>query len=114
MALSSYAAAAVSNLEMLILTQVLVGVGWAAAFAGLMKQASMFGTRGAEGLFMGSFFSLLAVTSFARIGFVSQLLPHNPVLQDVQFTLPAALLLSAGLIAVVYALNKPQAISVSA
>lgn len=114
MALSSYAAATVGNLEMLIMTQVLVGVGWAAAFSGLMEQASIFGTRGAEGLFMGSFFSLLALTSFARIGFVSQLLPHNPALQDMQFALPAALLLSAGLIAVVYALKNPQARPASA
>jgi len=74
----------------------------------------MFGTRGAEGLFMGSFFSLLAVTSFARIGFVSQLLLHNPVLPDVQFAVPAALLLSAGLIAVVYVLKKPQALCATA
>jgi amino acid transporter len=57
---------------------------------------------------------LLAVTSFARIGFVSQLLPHSPVLRDMQFTLPAALLLSAGLIAVVYALKKPQALPATA
>jgi len=114
MALGSYAAAAASSLDMLILAQVLVGVGWAAAFSSLMEQASLFGTRGAEGLFMGSFFSLLAVTSFARIGFVSQLLPHNPVLKDMQLILPVALLLSAGLIAVVYALNKPRALSASA
>ena len=33
---------------------------------------------------------------------------------EISWALPAALLLSAGLIAVVYALNKPQAISVSA
>ena len=41
--------------------QVLSGVGWAAALAGLMEYASTSGTRGAEGLFMGSFFAVLAL-----------------------------------------------------
>ena len=102
-ALASYASAAAGSLEMLVLMQLLTGVGWAAAFAGLMEQAAIVGTRGAEGLFMGSFFSVLALTSFARIGFTSQLLPQSSLLQGVQFILPAALLLSAGLIAGVYA-----------
>jgi hypothetical protein len=51
---------------------------------------------------MGSFFSVLALSSFARIGFASQLLPQNSALQGLQFILPAALLLSAGLIAAAY------------
>jgi MFS family permease len=101
-AFASYASATAGSLEMFVLLQLLAGVGWAAAFAGLMEQASMFGTRGAEGLFMGSFFSVLALSSFARIGFASQLLPQNSALQGLQFILPAALLLSAGLIAAAY------------
>jgi len=101
----SYASALAGSLEMLIVIELLAGAGWAAAFAGLMEQASAWGTRGAEGLFMGSFFSVLAVASFARIGFVSQLLPHSPVLQNMQFLLPGACLLLAGLIAVVYKLK---------
>lgn len=108
-ALSSYAAARAGSLEMLVVLQLLAGIGWAAAFAGLMEQAAAFGTRGAEGLFMGSFFSVLAVSSFARIGFVSQLLPQHPALKEMQFVLPAALLLMAGVLAVAYALKKPQA-----
>lgn len=107
-ALASYASAAAASLETLVLLQLLAGVGWAAAFAGLMEQASVFSTRGAEGLFMGSFFSVLALASFARIGFVSQLLPQNPVLQGMQFILPAALLLGAGVIAAVYARKQPS------
>ena len=71
-----------------------------------MEQASTFGTRGSEGLFIGSFFSVLALTSFARIGFVSQLLPQNPALQGLQFILPAVLLLGAGMIAAVYAWKR--------
>jgi preprotein translocase subunit SecG len=101
-AFASYASATAASLEVLVLLQLLAGAGWAAAFAGLMEQASVFGTRGAEGLFMGSFFSVLALTAFARIGFVSQLLPQNPALQGVQFILPAALLLGAGMIAALY------------
>jgi hypothetical protein len=102
-ALASYGSTAAGSLEALILLQLLAGAGWAAAFAGLMEQASLFGTRGAEGLFMGSFFSVLALTSFARIAFVSQWLPQYPALQAQQFILPAALLLCAGLIVAVYA-----------
>jgi MFS family permease len=102
-ALASYGSTAAGSLEALILLQLLAGAGWAAAFAGLMEQASLFGTRGAEGLFMGSFFSVLALTSFARIAFVSQWLPQHPALQAQQFILPAALLLCAGLIVAVYA-----------
>jgi MFS family permease len=105
-ALVSYASATAGSLGVLVLLQLLAGVGWAAAFAGLMEQASTFGTRGSEGLFIGSFFSVLALTSFARIGFASQLLPQNPVLQGLQFILPAALLLGAGMIAAVYAWKR--------
>lgn len=107
-ALGSYAAAGAGSLEVLILMQLLTGVGWAAAFAGLMEQATAFGTRGAEGQFMGSFFSVLAISSFARIGFVSQLLPQNPALKDMQFMLPMSFLALAGLLAAAYAFNKPQ------
>jgi MFS family permease len=107
-ALTSYASAAAASLEVLVVLQLLAGVGWAAAFAGLMEQASAFGTRGAEGLFMGSFFSVLALTSFARIGFASQWLPQSPVLQGWQFILPAALLLSAGVIAAVYVWQRKR------
>lgn len=105
-ALASYASATAGSLGGLVLLQLLAGVGWAAAFAGLMEQASTFGTRGSEGLFIGSFFSVLALTSFARIGFTSQLLPQNPALQGLQFILPAALLLGAGMLAAVYAWKR--------
>lgn len=49
---------------------------------------------------------MLAVSSFARIGFVSQLLPQHPALKEMQFVLPAALLLMAGVLAVAYALKN--------
>ena len=107
-ALGSYAAADAGSLEVLILMQLLTGVGWAAAFADLLEQACAFGTRGAEGQFMGSFFSVLAISSFARIGFVSQLLPQNPALKDMQFMLPMSFLVLAGLLAAVYAFKKPR------
>jgi hypothetical protein len=104
-ALASYAVVKVDSLELLILLQVLAGVGWALAFAGLMERASADGTRGAEGVFMGSFFAVTALGSFARIGFATQYLPD---LKAIQFALPAALLLAAGLLAVLYALKRQK------
>ena len=96
---------AVNTLEALIFFQVLAGAGWALAFSGLMERAAADGTRGAEGVFMGSFFAITALSSFARIGFATQYLP---AMKDIQFTLPAALLLAAGAIALVYALRMPN------
>jgi hypothetical protein len=104
-AVASYAAAAVNGLNVLIFTQLLAGAAWALAFAGLMGQASAAGTRGAEGLFMGSFFAMTALASLARIGMGSQLAAAGP---SIQFVLPAAVLLVAGLCAVVYRLRMPQ------
>ena len=105
-ALASYASLVAGTLEMLIVMQLLAGIGWAAAFAGLMEQSTAFGTRGGEGLFMGSFFSVLALTSFARIGFATQLLPQSPVVQGVQFILPGTLLLISALIAAIYSIKR--------
>jgi MFS family permease len=104
-ALASHGAVAAHALEGLNLAQVLVGVGWALAFVGLMERASADGTRGAEGVFMGSFFAVTAISSFARIGFAKYFLPH---LQGIQFELPAALLLAAGLLAALYAGARRQ------
>ncbi len=95
-ALSSYASAAVNGQNGLIFLQLLAGAGWALAFAGLMEQAAMAGSRGAEGRFMGGFFAVTAICALARIAFATQWLPN---LKDIQFVLPAALLLAAGLIA---------------
>jgi len=102
-ALGSYASAVVDSLPSLVVMQVLSGVGWAAALAGLMEYASTSGTRGAEGLFMGSFFAVLALATFGRILLVSTLLPHSPQLQGLMTFLPSGLLLAAGLIAALYA-----------
>jgi hypothetical protein len=96
---------AVNTLEALIFCQVLAGAGWALAFSGLMERASADGTRGAEGVFMGSFFAVTALSSFARIGFATQYLP---AMKDIQFALPAAVLLAAGLLAALYALKRRQ------
>lgn len=104
-AVASYAAAAVDGLNVLIFTQLLAGAGWALAFAGLMGQASAAGTRGAEGVFMGSFFAVTALASLVRIGIGSQLAAAGP---NIQFALPAAILLVAGFGAVVYRLKMPQ------
>ena len=104
-ALASSASVTVNALEALIFWQVLAGAGWALAFAGLMERASADGTRGAEGVFMGSFFAVTALSSFARIGFATQYLP---AMKDVQFVLPAAVLIAAGLFAVLYALKRRQ------
>lgn len=104
-ALASYAAVAVNALEPLILLQMLAGAGWALAFAGLMERATADGTRGAEGVFMGSFFAVSALSSLARIGFATQYLP---ALKGIQFALPAALLLAAGVLAALYALKRRQ------
>lgn len=104
-ALASYASVAVNTLELLIFLQMLAGAGWALAFSGLMERASADGTRGAEGVFMGSFFAVTALSSFARIGFATQYLP---TLKDIQFASPAVVLLVAGLIAVVYAIRMPK------
>ena len=104
-ALASYFAVTVNSLEALILLQMLAGAGWALAFAGLMERATADGTRGAEGVFMGSFFAVTALSSLARIGFATQYLP---ALKGIQFMLPAALLLAAGLLAVFYTLKRRQ------
>lgn len=104
-ALASYAVVKAGSLEWLIFLQVLAGAGWALAFAGLMERASADGTRGAEGVFMGSFFAVTALGSFARIGFATQYLPD---LKGIQFALPAALLLAAGVLAVLYALKRQK------
>lgn len=104
-ALASYASVAVNALEALIFLQVLAGAGWALAFAGLMERASADGTRGAEGVFMGSFFAVTACSSFARIGFATQYLP---AMKEIQFVLPAAVLVAAGVIALHYAIKMPK------
>lgn len=104
-ALASYGAVAVNTLEALICLQMLAGAGWALAFAGLMERASADGARGAEGVFMGSFFAVTALSSLARIGFATQYLP---AMKGIQFALPAALLLAAGLLAVHYAFKRRQ------
>jgi MFS family permease len=104
-ALASFSSVAVNTLEALIFFQILAGAGWALAFSGLMERASADGTRGAEGVFMGSFFAITALSSFARIGFATQYLP---AMKDIQFALPAAVLLAAGLLAALYALKRRQ------
>lgn len=104
-AVVSFATVAVNALEALIFLQILAGIGWALTFSGLMERATAEGTRGAEGVFMGSFFAVTALGSFARIAFATQYLP---AMKDIQFVLPAALLLVAGLIAAVYALKMPK------
>ena len=104
-ALASFSSVAVNALEALIFFQVLAGAGWALAFSGLMERASADGTRGAEGVFMGSFFAVTALSSFARIGFATQYLP---AMKGIQFVLPAAVLLAAGLLAALYALKRRQ------
>ena len=103
--MASYLALTVNTREALIFVQGLAGAGWALAFAGLMERATADGTRGAEGVFMGSFFAVSALSSLARIGFATQYLP---ALKGIQFMLPAALLLAAGLLAVFYTLKRRQ------
>ena len=95
-ATASYAAGFVGNLGLLISLQLICGASWAMAFAGLMERASTAGLRGSEGLFMGSFFAVTALCTLLRIAFASQWLSDW---KSSQFLLPAALLLTAGLIA---------------
>lgn len=97
--LGSYGAALADGLNLLIAMQILTGAGWALAFAGLMEQASVFGSRGAEGLFMGSFLAVSALAALARIGCAGDLAQVAP-------GWPAALLLAAGLLAAVYAFKR--------
>ena len=102
---ASYGAGLGGGLAGLIGLQLLTGAGWAMVLGGLMEQAGVDGKRGAEGLFMGSFFAVLAISSFARIALATQ---YVPLLQPVRFELPAALLLAAGLFLAVYVLKKPK------
>lgn len=104
-ALGSYGAGLSGGLTWLIGLQLLTGAGWAMVFGGLMEQAGVDGRRGAEGLFIGSFFAVLAISSFARIALATQYLP---LLQPVQFELPAALLLAAGSCLALYVLKRPK------
>ena len=69
-----------------------VDKGEIVAFAGLMERASTAGLRGAEGLFMGSFFAVTALCTLLRIAFASHWLSDW---KSSQFLLPAALLLAA-------------------
>lgn len=104
-ALASYGAGLSGELNWLIGLQLLTGAGWAMVFGGLMEQAGVDGRRGAEGMFMGSFFAVLAISSFARIALVTQYLT---LLKPVQFELPAALLLAAGSCLAFYVLKRPK------
>jgi len=104
-ALASYGAGLGGGLAGLICLQLLSGAGWAMVLGGLMEQAGVDGRRGAEGLFMGSFFAVLAISSLARIALATQYLP---LLQPVRFELPAALLLAAGSCLAVYVLKRPK------
>lgn len=97
-ALTSHQAATAGSLNVLITWQLLCGAGWAMAFAGLMEQVSGAGTRGAEGLLMGSFFAITAVSTGLRIMFAAYWLAEW---QTYRFTLPAMLLLTAVVIVVV-------------
>lgn len=97
-ALGSYAAPGAGTLTTLIGLQILCGAGWAMAFVGLMEQTSAAGTRGAEGLFMGSFFAVTALSAFARIAFAANWLSDW---KESQFILPSILLLTAGIVAAV-------------
>lgn len=85
-------APAVNSENGLILLQLVAGFGWGLAFAGLMTYTSAAGSRGAEGLFMGSFFAMTAVAALVRILFASQWLP---TLGDSRYVLPAACLFIA-------------------
>lgn len=104
-ALACAASPAVDGLGLLVVVQLVAGAGWGLAFAGLMEAATAAGTRGAEGLFLGSFFAVTALAALARIGFASRLLP---AVRDLQFVLPAAALFAAGLLAAVYVLRRPK------
>lgn len=86
------AAPAVNSENGLILLQMVAGFGWGLAFAGLMNFASAAGSRGAEGLFMGSFFAMTAIAALARILLASQWVA---ALGDSRYTLPAACLFIA-------------------
>lgn len=101
--LASYVAGLGGGLAGLICLQLLTGAGWAMVLGGLMEQAGVDGKRGAEGLFMGSFFAVMAISSLARIALATQ---YSSLLKPVQFELPAALLLAAGACLAVYVLKK--------
>jgi MFS family permease len=91
-----WAASAVNAENSLILLQLLAGFGWGLAFASLMSYASSAGTRGAEGVFMGSFFAVTALAAFARIMLASQWLP---ALAEGRYWLPVLTLCLAGAMA---------------
>jgi hypothetical protein len=95
-ALASYAASGAESLSQLVALQILAGAAWALVLGGLMERAAEAGVRGAEGLFMGSFFAVTALAALTRISVATQGLGN---LQSVQFVLPAVLLLAAGVIA---------------
>lgn len=103
-AASVWAASAVNAENSLILLQLLAGFGWGLSFANLMGYASAAGTRGAEGRFMGSFFAVTALASFARILFASQGLP---ALAEARYVLPAVTLALAGVLIIGLARRLP-------
>ncbi len=107
LALASLATGAVEGLFLLVLLQLLVGVAWAAAFAGLMELAAQAGMRGREGLFMGCFLAVTAVATLARIGVSSGLAPGGVSGWSVAF------MLMAGVLAVIHALRERASPSVA-
>lgn len=101
-ALASQTAAAVDGLFPLVALQLLAGVGWAAAFAGLMEQASLAGMRGREGLFMGFFLAVTALATLARIGVASGLVGGGVGAWS------SAFMLAAGVLAIAYVFRNRQ------
>lgn len=101
-ALVSHATAAVDGLFLLILLQLLAGIGWAAAFAGLMELTSLAGVRGREGLFMGCFFAVTALATLARIGVASGLVAGGLSAWS------SAFMLAAGALSIAYVVRKQR------
>lgn len=77
-ALASLAAAAASDLTMLVAMQFIAGGGWGCVLMSAVSAALAVGHTGREGRMTGGLFSLLALAAFARIALVAAELNKEP------------------------------------
>lgn len=97
-ACGSAASVLAGDLSSMALAQLLAGAGWGLLLICGIGQALDLGGNGREGMFLGGFFSVLALATALRIAFVLAKLPANPEWKIVLAWAPACLWLLGGLL----------------
>jgi MFS family permease len=70
-AAAAFVVAAATDLNTVIVAQLVAGAGWAVVLASALAAALSFGRIGAEGKFVGGLYSMLAVVTLARLAAVA-------------------------------------------